>query len=799
MKKINENRLVERERIYKMIQKDMKHRRILYWCANTGWGKTTTMKQYFEYANIPYISIDVTDDEFAEKVERAAESKNAHILIDDLQNLETEQMLGFNEYLETISGNSKFYLLSRAWIPSYLKKYEVTNELVYYANDQLAFNNQEAQALFELYDITCNPTYLQQVVKQTHGWIVYLILMAHRGKDSEKLTEQIIELSRLDLFDYLDHNVWVNWNREIRNFLLNMGHLVSFTEREACIVCGKPDVSSALNWLMSHTSFLIQEDDTTYHFRRPMEFYLARKQKQLYDEATIKQRYENTALYFAMENDMPNALKYYGLAGDKQKITEMLIENFNMLSGDAYYYELEKYYLEMDEETIRNSPEMMYSMAMMHSISMRIEESDYYIKMLQEFEKNVSPKDARKKTAREKLAFLQLALPHQGSGTIIEKFMNLSKMKLNLQEASITGDMPGIMNGGLDFCEWSKRDRALYHMMKVPMSVVFGKYADGLAEIALGESLFEKNSDGNYTECLMLLNSGKTSSEISANLQLQFAANGLIARMFVSEDRLSTACDIMERFYEKVSTTKKRQLPLNIEVFLVWLHMLIGEYEPAEAWISEQAPNENEHFYILERYRYLLKVKLYIVKEMYLEALSLLDRVEQYFVMYGRHYNLAESKLLRAIILYRSAQPTWKEELEKALDITYEYRLIRIVADLGIAIQPLLTRYQTEYAVRKKRETEYQAYLELLLTNVKRQAGYYPKYLETTKHGHTDLTDAENRVLLCMATGMSNQEIADALQVSLATVKSHAGKIYVKLNVKNRTAAVQLAKEVELI
>lgn len=89
--------------------------------------------------------------------------------------------------------------------------------------------------------------------------------------------------------------------------------------------------------------------------------------------------------------------------------------------------------------------------------------------------------------------------------------------------------------------------------------------------------------------------------------------------------------------------------------------------------------------------------------------------------------------------------------------------------------------------------------MELLLTNVKRQAGHYPKYLETTKHGHTDLTDAENRVLLCMATGMSNQEIADALQVSLATVKSHAGKIYVKLNVKNRTAAVQLAKEVELI
>ena len=182
MKKINGDRLVTRERIYKMIQKDMKNRRILYWRANTGWGKTTTIKQYFEYTNTPYVSIDVTDDEFVQKIEKAASSGNAHILVDDLQALDTEQMLGFNEYLERISGNSKFYLLSRAWIPSYLKKYEITNELIYYANEQLSFNEKEAEKLFELYGIECNPSYIQQIVKQTQGWIIYLILMAHRGK-----------------------------------------------------------------------------------------------------------------------------------------------------------------------------------------------------------------------------------------------------------------------------------------------------------------------------------------------------------------------------------------------------------------------------------------------------------------------------------------------------------------------------------------------------------------------------------------------------------------------------------------
>ena len=801
MKKVNENRLIEREYIYKMIQKDMKHRRILYWCTNTGWGKTTTIKQYFAYANIPYISIDVTDDEFAQKIEQAAASGNAHILVDDLQNLDTEQMSGFNEYLEQISGNSKFYLLSRAWIPSYMKKYEITNELVYYANEQLAFNEKEAEKLFELYGIECDPTYIRQIVKQTQGWIVYLILMAHRGKKSTKLTDKIIELARLDLFDFLDHNVWANWDQEIRNFLLNMGHLQTFTEREACIVCGKPTVSDILSWIQSKTSFMIQDDDTTYHFKRPMEFYLARKQKQLYDEATIKQRYENTALYFAMENDLPNALKYYSMAGDRQKITEMLIENFNSLSGDAYYYELEKYYLDLDEEIINNSPEMMSAMAMLHSLSMRIEKSDFYLKRLVEFEKNLPSKDPRKKIAKSKIAFLQLALPHLGSGTVIEKFINLSKMKIDMQATSITGDMPGIMNGGLDFCEWSKNDRKLYRTMKLPMSLVFGKYADGLAEISLGESLYEKNTDGNYTESLMLLNTGKSASEIASNLQLQFAANGLIARMFFAEGRLSTALDIMEKFYSKVLPSGKRQLPLNIEAFLIRLHMLAGENEPADAWMTECAPNENEHFYILERYRYLLKVKLYTQKKMYLEALSLLDRLEQYFVMYGRKYNLAEAKLLRSMVLYRSGNQTWNAELGKALDITYEYRLVRIVADLGAAIMPLLVEYRKTCVSRrsKKESDDYLDYLDILLKNTQRQASYYPKYMEHPKQYDVSLTEAESRVLALLASGMTNQEIAEIIQVSVATVKSHAGSIYMKLNVKNRTSAVQVAKEIGLI
>ncbi len=57
------------------------------------------------------------------------------------------------------------------------------------------------------------------------------------------------------------------------------------------------------------------------------------------------------------------------------------------------------------------------------------------------------------------------------------------------------------------------------------------------------------------------------------------------------------------------------------------------------------------------------------------------------------------------------------------------------------------------------------------------------------------LTDREVEVLRLVARGASNQEIARALHVSQATVKSHLIHIFGKLGVSDRTAAVTVALE----
>ncbi|WP_405018501.1 response regulator transcription factor [Kitasatospora sp. NBC_00070] len=61
------------------------------------------------------------------------------------------------------------------------------------------------------------------------------------------------------------------------------------------------------------------------------------------------------------------------------------------------------------------------------------------------------------------------------------------------------------------------------------------------------------------------------------------------------------------------------------------------------------------------------------------------------------------------------------------------------------------------------------------------------------------LTEREQEILAQLAQGLGNREIARALFISEATVKTHLGRIYDKLGVDTRSGAVAAAKERRLL
>ncbi|MDJ1112694.1 response regulator transcription factor [Macrococcus sp. S115] len=64
---------------------------------------------------------------------------------------------------------------------------------------------------------------------------------------------------------------------------------------------------------------------------------------------------------------------------------------------------------------------------------------------------------------------------------------------------------------------------------------------------------------------------------------------------------------------------------------------------------------------------------------------------------------------------------------------------------------------------------------------------------------HDMLTEREKEILLLIAKGYSNQEIADASHITIKTVKTHVSNILSKLEVQDRTQAVIYAFQHDLI
>ncbi len=167
----------------------------------------------------------------------------------------------------------------------------------------------------------------------------------------------------------------------------------------------------------------------------------------------------------------------------------------------------------------------------------------------------------------------------------------------------------------------------------------------------------------------------------------------------------------------------------------------------------------------------------------------------------GRAYRLIKLHLLDATLQQRKGQRNAAHRsLRKALQLAEPGGYVRVMLDEGADVINLLQEEHSALQVSvgggETRLGPSRVYLELLLNAAGRSLG------ASSAGGQRPLealTDREKEILVFLANGVSNKEMAGRIFVSENTIKFHLKNIYSKLAVSSRVQAITAGRQLGII
>lgn len=312
--------------------------------------------------------------------------------------------------------------------------------------------------------------------------------------------------------------------------------------------------------------------------------------------------------------------------------------------------------------------------------------------------------------------------------------------------------MPSLINGGLDLLSWEKNKAVLYPAIKAASELFIGTESIGIADASMGEIFYEQNEK---SKAMASLTKVLSAANLRGSIRVQYAVTGIMARIFISEKQLDIAIDTLENIRKKANEQCFSELLPNIDASLIQYALYINDADTYEKWLESKAISEHDEFYITSRYQLFIKAKVYTALGREMAALYIIGLLQEYVDLFDRTYFAIDLSILKAIILYRRGE-SWQETLMQAVEKGKKYGLVGIFAD------------------------------------------YYPNYLKSPRHLGA-LTDKELVVLKLMARGLNNNKLAEELQLNIGTVKFHVKNIMKKLDADNRTVAVKIAQEKNIL
>nr|WP_326177591.1 LuxR C-terminal-related transcriptional regulator [uncultured Oscillibacter sp.] len=765
----------------------------VYLYGATGYGKTELVRQYLSGRRYTYLSCEELPwEDGALPAEEPGRQNRRVVVIDDLHRLKSEELRREILALEERE-DIWLILISRSPLPAWLMPQHIKSVFVVISEKDLRMGRSEIAAYLEARGIAYTEEDIQYLQNTAEGNAYVLHHVALRMREGLSPGPELYA----EIWDafavYLENVVLVRWDSDLLEFMMQVSVVDEFTLELAEMISGNLHVTALLEQAAEAGNFMTQEDGV-YRLRPVLIQALRNRALKIYGRERVEDLKYNAALYYEMHDEVVPALKLFEECGKTERIKNLLIRNARMNPGNGHYYELRRYYFNLDEREIADSPVLMAGMSMLCSMLMDGEKSEYWYEKLKAYAANA--KGGIRREAQSRLCYLDIGLPHRGSRDVLAVMKNIPALLFDkgnqLPEFSVTSNLPSTMNGGKDFCHWSPDDTMLAKTVGPLVERVLGRYGKGLVKAALGESYYEKGGD-NY-KVMTLLTRAQMETERGGTMEIAFAAVGIRIRLALFQGDIQAARELLASFEQSAKENRALQLLPNIQALRCRLALYEGNMDTVERWMKT-TPDEDIEFCSLERYRYLTKVRCYLANGEYTKAQALLEKLRYYAEQTNRPYVRMETGLLSAVTKERAGGP-WQEELTAVLREAESYRFLRLITEEGAAVWPLL---QQEKKALQGAGTLDKDWLRRVLDETAEVSRRYPLYLKKRAAAAADFSGTALTILRLQADGLSLNQIAGKLDMKPFSVSYHIQENYRKLNVSRKADALLAARSMGIL
>lgn len=772
------------------------------------------------------------------------------ILILDDYHLITEQSIheGITFILEHMPTNMHLVLVTRSDPPLPLNRLRVHHQLLEIRSAELSFTLTEFNELInDVMGLELNSGDLASLEERTEGWaagvqLAAILLLDERRKAEAGQVEsrQSALVARLSgrhhlIADYLIDEVLNRQSDEVQRFLLQTSILNEMCAPlcDALFTAGenKPTSQSILDYLDHANLFLIPLDEEhtwfRYHhlFADALQLRLERTQP-----GAAHSLHQRASQWYEQNNNEEKAIRHALDAQDYDQAAGLIEFYAAAFNRQGHFVTLNHWLEEFPKDIIQTHPYLNIISSRMLALSGKLSAAEL---QLQNVESAPLTPELRGQIAsvRSTIAILntniieakeqsQLAL-----GLLPPADPSRAVVLLSYGDATL---MSGEIAAGIQLLreavEECRRHNDLSSLLTASAHLAEGFFMQGKlsgVESACLDALNEVNSQlgsgdwplpslaliytllgsvkrewNDFTGAEQALTKAveiaKKSSYISA---LVNSYTGLAA-LRRSQGNIAEAIELVEK---SIQSIHRRESTLFISVCLAQLAdywAQAGNYSAARQWVEDRKLSADRAIDYLGDFELYAMIRLWTVDGQADEADALANRLVDYADASGRVSRKINFLVLQALARQNAGrQVLAMQSLEQALELGEAEKFTRTFLDEGQPLIDLLLQIS-----RKK--TNASAYARILLSLTKVGPAQATNATQPSQQHQTlvePLTQREVVVLHQMASGGSNQEIAERLVISVGTVKAHIYHISAKLGARSRTEAVARAREAGLL